>query len=62
LDATTDANRAIALADGTVVADGTPRAVFGDDDVLTRTDLRTPIVTQVGRTLGLELFSMSSPY
>ena len=52
--AKTHADRAIALADGTIVADGPPRAVFGDSDVMARTGLQAPIVTQVGRTFGLE--------
>jgi energy-coupling factor transport system ATP-binding protein len=51
--AKTHADRAIALADGAIVADGPPRAVFGDRDVLARTGLQAPIVTRVGHALGL---------
>lgn len=48
------ADRLIALYNGEVLLDGSPRTVFGQPDVLERTDVSPPIVTRIGQQLGLE--------
>lgn len=50
----TDAfERVVAMAQGTVVADGSCREVFADDAVLTRARIRRPEVAQLVRDLGI---------
>jgi len=48
------ATRVIALEDGRVVADTTPRALFADDELLSRARLVPPQVVQLGRALGMD--------
>lgn len=45
--------RVIAMAEGTVVADGTCEEVFADDEVLTRCRIRRPEAAQLMRDLGI---------
>ena len=45
--------RVVAMANGTVVADGACEAVFADDDVLARARIRRPEVAQLVRDLGI---------
>lgn len=49
------ADRVIALCDGEVLLDGTPREVFGQPDTLARTDVTPPAITRIGQRLGLEV-------
>ncbi|WP_188699922.1 ABC transporter ATP-binding protein [Microbacterium nanhaiense] len=48
------ATRVIALEDGRIVADTTPRALFADDELLSRARLVPPQVVQLGRALGMD--------
>lgn len=48
------ADRIVALCDGEVLLDDTPRAVYGRPDVLERTDVTPPTVTRIGQRLGLD--------
>ncbi|MBY0687386.1 ATP-binding cassette domain-containing protein [Microbacterium marinilacus] len=48
------ATRVIALEEGVVVADTTPRTLFADRSVLSRARLVPPQVTQLGAALGME--------
>lgn len=45
--------RVVVMAEHKVIADGTPQAVFADNDVLARARLRRPEVPQLARDLGL---------
>ncbi|MBO4204409.1 energy-coupling factor ABC transporter ATP-binding protein [Micromonospora echinofusca] len=45
--------RVVAMADGTVIADGTAADVFADDDVLARSQLQRLEVAQLARNLHL---------
>ena len=47
------ADRVIALGQGEVLLDGSPREVFGDADTLAETDVDPPTVTRIGDRLGL---------
>lgn len=47
------ATRVIALEDGVVVADTTPRRLFADPGVLARARLRPPQITELGAALGM---------
>ncbi|REE75464.1 energy-coupling factor transport system ATP-binding protein [Rhodococcus wratislaviensis] len=46
------ATRIVAMRNGSVLADGTPRQVFGRTDVLETTNIRPPQVTLLGTALG----------
>ena len=46
------ADRIVIMADGRIVADGTPRAVFADTDVLEAAGLVAPQVTRLGLALS----------
>lgn len=46
-------DRVVAMANGTVVADGPCEEVFADDDVLKRARIRRPEVAQLVRDLGI---------
>ena len=48
------ADRIIALADGSVVADGPPRAVFTEQSVMAETGLQAPVPARVGQAVGLD--------
>lgn len=48
------ATRVIALEDGRIVADTTPRELFADEAVLARARLVPPQVAQLGRALGMD--------
>lgn len=43
------AERVLVFHGGTLLADGTPEALFGDEDLLSRCGLQQPILYQVGR-------------
>jgi energy-coupling factor transport system ATP-binding protein len=47
------ATRALAMADGEVIFDGTPQALFANRDVLERAHLRPPPVWELGQRLGV---------
>lgn len=47
------ATRVIALEEGRIVADTTPRRLFADPDVLSRARLVPPQITQLGAALGM---------
>ena len=46
--------RVIAMAAGSVIADGTPREVFSDEDVLRKASLELPHITMLAKNLGSE--------
>lgn len=48
------AHRVIVMADGEVVADGTPAEVFSDDAALQRASLEAPQIVQLARALAKE--------
>lgn len=39
-------DRVIVLSDGKIVADGNPRQIFGDEELLSKAKLRTPFIAQ----------------
>ncbi|MCL7416435.1 MAG: ATP-binding cassette domain-containing protein, partial [Halalkalicoccus sp.] len=47
------ADRVIALGQGEVLLDGSPREVFGTPETLAETDVDPPVVTRIGHELGL---------
>ena len=47
------ADRVIALGQGEVLLDGTPREVFSEPETLAETDVDPPVVTRIGHELGL---------
>jgi len=48
------ADRILALRQGKILTDGTPRTVFGQFDTLKKTDVYPPQVTKLARRLGLD--------
>ena len=46
--------RVIAMSSGSVIADGTPRQVFSDEDVLRKAGLELPHITKLAKRLGAE--------
>jgi len=48
------ADRVIALHQGRVLLDDSPRSVFGREEALARTHVEPPAVTRLGRLLGLD--------
>ena len=52
------ATRIIVLRDGYVIADGTAHEVFMHEDILTQASLKPPAAMEVGRRLGLCVFSV----
>lgn len=46
--------RVIAMASGTIIADGTPREVFSNEDVLRKAGLELPHITMLAKKLGSE--------
>lgn len=51
--------RVIAMAAGSVIADGTPRQVFSDEDVLRKAGLELPHITMLAKKLGSESVVLS---
>ncbi len=47
------ADRVIALGQGELLLDGAPREVFGQPEILAKTDVDPPVVTRIGHELGL---------
>lgn len=47
------ADRIVALADGSVVGDASPRTVFTDDEVLSRARIAPPVAVAIANELGL---------
>ncbi len=52
------ATRIIVLRDGSVIADGTAHEVFMHEEILTQASLKPPAAMEVGRRLGLCVFSV----
>lgn len=48
------ADRVVVLADGRVIADDSPRAVFGTPDLLDRAGIEPPVVAQAAAALGID--------
>lgn len=48
-----NADRVVALKQGSVLCDGSPENVFGDPETLAETDVNPPSIAQVARRLGL---------
>ena len=46
--------RVIAMASGTIIADGTPRQVFSDEAILRKAGLELPHITMLAKKLGSE--------
>ena len=46
--------RVIAMASGTIIADGTPREVFSNEDILRKAGLELPHITMLAKNLGSE--------
>lgn len=53
-------SRVLAMADGTVVADGSCAEVFSDDAVLSKARIKRPEVAQLARDLGLSSTALTS--
>ncbi|TYL39312.1 ABC transporter [Natronococcus pandeyae] len=47
------ATRVVALGEGQILLDGTPREVFSRPDTLAKTDVQPPAATRIGTRLGL---------
>ena len=54
------ADRVIVLGDGNVIADGPPRRVFADTELLAATGLRQPQVTALSNRLGFDSISLTA--
>jgi energy-coupling factor transporter ATP-binding protein EcfA2 len=52
------ATRVVVMNDGKILADGNPREVFLDKEVLEQASLKQPPVLQISRKLGFEAFSV----
>lgn len=52
------ARRVIVMADGQIVKDDSPRALFDDDSTLQRARLKSPRITQLGKCFGIPVLSV----
>ena len=56
------ADRVFVLVDGKLIADGTPKNIFAQPDILEKANLKVPIVTDLFQQLEEEGFDMEGDY
>ena len=56
------ANKAFVLVDGNLVAEGTPKEIFSQPNILEQANLEIPIVTELFHQLEEEGFDMKGDY
>lgn len=56
------ANRVFVLVDGELIADGTPKDIFAQPEILEKANLKVPIVTDLFQQLEEEGFDMEGDY
>ena len=56
------ANKVFVLVDGELIAEGTPKEIFAQPEVLERAYLKIPIVTDLFQQLETEGFDMENDY
>ncbi len=56
------ANKVFVLVDGELIAEGTPKAIFSQPEVLEKAHLKIPIVTELFQQLETEGFDMENDY
>lgn len=56
------ADRVFVLVDGLLIAEGTPKEIFSQPDILEKANLKVPIVTELFQQLESEGFDMEGDY
>ena len=56
------AQRVFVLVDGLLIAEGTPKEIFAQPEILEQANLKLPIVTELFQELELEGFDMENDY
>ena len=56
------ANRVFVLVDGLLIAEGTPKEIFAQPEILEKANLKVPIVTELFQKLEKEGFDMENDY
>ena len=56
------ANKVFVLVDGQLIAEGTPKDIFSQPDILDKANLKVPIVTELFQKLEKEGFDMEGDY
>ena len=56
------AKRVFVLVDGLLIAEGTPKEIFSQPDILKQANLEVPIVTELFQKLEAEGFDMENDY
>ena len=56
------ASKVFVLVDGLLIAEGTPKDIFSQPDILERANLKVPIVTDLFQQLEAEGFDMEDDY
>ena len=56
------AKRVFVLVDGLLIAEGTPKEIFAQPEILERANLKVPIITELFQSLEKEGFDMENDY
>ena len=56
------AQRVFVLVDGQLIAEGTPKEIFAQPEILKQANLKVPIVTELFQELEQEGFNMENDY
>ena len=56
------AKRVFVLVDGLLIAEGTPKEIFAQPEILEKANLKVPIVTELFQQLEAEGFDMENDY
>ena len=56
------AKRVFVLVDGLLIAEGTPREIFAQPEILEQANLKVPIVTELFQDLEKEGYDMNGDY
>ena len=56
------AKRIFVLVDGLLIAEGTPKEIFSQPEILKKANLKVPIVTELFQQLEAEGFDMEDDY